>query len=162
MWGDAIGDASGSSGAPAKDAGAGLGRLGNGNIQGSGSGGHPTNGNVIRSNTGTSPSLRQGATTVNGSLPPEIIQRIVRQNFGRYRLCYENGLRTNPKLKGRVTVKFTIDRSGAVSKSTDGGSDLPDKNVIACIVKGFSNLSFPQPQSGEVNVVYPIIFSPGD
>lgn len=108
------------------------------------------------------PSLRQGATTVNGKLPPEVIQRIVRQNFGRFRLCYENGLRTNPKLAGRVAVKFTIDRSGAVSKSGNGGSDLIDTNVIACVVKGFSNLSFPQPESGEVIVVYPIIFSPGD
>ena len=54
----------------------------------------------------------EGATQVNGRLPPEVIQRIVRQNFGRFRLCYENGLRNNPNLQGRVTVKFVIDRSG--------------------------------------------------
>ena len=42
----------------------------------------------------------QGATQVNGRLPPEVIQRIVRQNFGRFRLCYENGLRNNPNLAG--------------------------------------------------------------
>ena len=107
-------------------------------------------------------SLRQGAMTVNGRLPPEVIQRIVRQNFGRFRLCYENGLRTNPKLKGRVGVKFVIDRTGDVSTASDGGSDLPDPGVVGCVVRGFGNLKFPQPEGGIVTVVYPVIFSPGD
>ena len=109
-----------------------------------------------------SPTLRQGAMQVNGRLPPEVIQRIVRQNFGRFRLCYENSLRSNPKLQGRVAVKFVIDRSGAVSTASDGGSDLPDQAVVSCVVRGFGNLSFPQPEGGIVVVNYPIIFSPGD
>jgi len=108
------------------------------------------------------PSLRQGATQVNGRLPPEVIQRIVRQNFGRLRLCYENGLRTDPKLAGRVSVRFVIDRSGAVTSAQDGGSDLPNAGVVACVVRAFGNLSFPQPEGGIVTVVYPIVFNPGD
>jgi hypothetical protein len=108
------------------------------------------------------PTLRQGQVTVNGRLPPEVVQRIVRQNFGRFRLCYENGLRSNPTLAGRVSVKFVIDASGAVSTSEDGGSDVPDQGVVQCVVRGFGNLSFPQPEAGIVTVVYPIIFSPGD
>jgi hypothetical protein len=35
------------------------------------------------------PTVRQLETTVNGRLPAEVIQRIVRQNFGRFRMCYE-------------------------------------------------------------------------
>jgi hypothetical protein len=103
-----------------------------------------------------------GETKVNGRLPPEVIQRIVHQNFGRFRLCYENGMKTNPTLTGRVAVKFIIDRSGAVSMTADGGSDLPDTSVVQCVVRGFGNLSFPQPDNGMVTVVYPIVFSPGD
>ena len=61
------------------------------------------------------PQVRMGATSVSGRLPPEVIQRIVRQNFGRFRLCYENGLRNNPNLQGRVAVRFVIGRDGAVS-----------------------------------------------
>ena len=106
-------------------------------------------------------TLRQGATQVNGRLPPEVIQHIVRQSFGRFRLCYENGLRTSPELSGRVTVKFVIDRSGAVSTAADGGSDLPDPKVIDCIVRGFGSLAFPKPEGSIVTVVYPIIFTPG-
>src|SRR5262249_36840059 len=50
-----------------------------------------------------------------GSLPPELIQRTVRQNFGRFRMCYEDGLRRSPSLAGRVAVRFVIGRDGSVS-----------------------------------------------
>lgn len=108
------------------------------------------------------PKVRMGATSVSGRLPPEVIQRIVRQNFGRFRLCYENGLRNNPNLQGRVAVRFVIGRDGAVSAVGNGGSDLPDSGVVSCVVRAFHGLSFPVPEGGIVTVVYPIMFSPGD
>jgi hypothetical protein len=107
--------------------------------------------------------MRVGETVVGGGqIPAEIIQRIVRQNFGRFRMCYEDGLRTNPGIGGRVAVKFVIDRQGAVSLASDAGSDLPDQGVIGCVVRGFQNLSFPEPKGGMVKVTYPIVFTPGE
>ena len=103
---------------------------------------------------------RYGAPETNGRLAAEVIQRIVRLNDGRYRSCYENGLRDNPSLQGRVTVKFMIDRSGAVAVAAEGGSDIPDERVRRCVVSAFYSLSFPQPENGTVTVVYPIVFSP--
>ncbi len=105
------------------------------------------------------PQVRMGMTTVSGRLPPETIQRIVRQNFGRFRACYQRGLLRNPALAGRVTARFVIDRDGAVAKAGNGGSDLPDAAVIACVVEAFAGLSFPQPEGGIVTVTYPITFS---
>jgi hypothetical protein len=174
MWGDAIGDAFGAGGLGLSGVGEGgggrgegiglgnIGTLGHGAGTGTGQGFGNGHGRLGGAHQTKSPSLRQGATQVNGRLPPEVIQRIVRQNFGRFRLCYENGLRNNPTLSGRVSVKFVIDRSGAVSTAQDGGSELPDQGVISCVVRGFGNLSFPQPEGGIVTVVYPIIFNPGD
>ena len=92
--------------------------------------------------------------------PPEVIQRIVRQNFGRFRLCYENGLRSNPNLTGTVSVSFVIGVSGSVG-SVGGGGSLPDSGVVSCVTKAFYGLSFPQPEGGVVKVTYPIAFSPG-
>jgi hypothetical protein len=111
-------------------------------------------------NSGSKPTIRMGATSVSGRLPPEVIQRVVRQNFGRFRLCYEKGLEKNPELQGRVSVKFVIGRDGAVTSAANSGSDLPDEAVIACIVKSFNGLSFPQPEGGIVTVSYPIMFTP--
>jgi hypothetical protein len=108
------------------------------------------------------PSLRQGATQVNGRLPPEVIQRIVRQSYGKFRTCYENGLRTSPSLNGRVTVKFVISKDGDVTTATDGGSDLPDAAIVSCVVKAVTTLKFPKPEGGIVTVVYPLVLSPGE
>ena len=142
--------------------GIGLGTIGHGAGAGTGQGFGSGHGRLGGAHQTSAPSLRQGATQVNGRLPPEVIQRIVRQNFGRFRLCYENGLRSNPNLAGRVAVRFVIDRTGAVSTSADGGSDMPDRGVVSCVVRGFGNLVFPQPEGGIVTVVYPIIFNPGE
>jgi hypothetical protein len=99
---------------------------------------------------------------VSGRLPPETIQRIIRQNFGRFRACYQAGLQHHPTLAGRVAVKFVIGRDGAVASVQDGGSDLPDPRVVSCVIRAFYGLSFPQPEGGIVSVVYPIAFSPAE
>ncbi|WP_437634017.1 AgmX/PglI C-terminal domain-containing protein [Sorangium sp. So ce854] len=107
-----------------------------------------------------SPSVRMGATQVTGRLPPEVIQRVVRQGYGRFRLCYERGLQRNAALQGRVAVRFTIDRSGAVASARDGGSDLPDAAVVSCVIRAFHGLTFPAPADGTVDVVYPLLLAP--
>ncbi|WP_232379313.1 AgmX/PglI C-terminal domain-containing protein [Polyangium fumosum] len=113
------------------------------------------------SSKATQAQARPGAMALSGRLPPEVVRRIIRQNFGRFRLCYENGLRNNPNLQGRVSVRFVIGADGAVSNVGNGGSDMPDGGVVACIVRAFHGLSFPQPEGGIVTVVYPMLFSPG-
>lgn len=136
--------------------GVGTGTIGLGNIGTIGTGTRYPTGRVVHT-----PSIRQGSVQVNGRLPPEVIQRIVRQNFGRFRLCYENGLRANPSLQGRVATKYIIDRDGSVKTTQDNGSDIPDQNVVQCVVRAFGNLSYPQPEGGIVTVTFPLIFSPG-
>lgn len=108
------------------------------------------------------PTITQGITDVGGRLPASVIQRVVHQNFGRFRVCYDAGLRTNPGLGGRVVVKFIIDRTGAVSVANDGGSELGDKGVVKCVVQAFTSLSFPAPENGIVTVAYPFQFTPGN
>jgi hypothetical protein len=107
------------------------------------------------------PRMSGTTSVVNGRIPPEVIQRVVRQNFGRFRLCYENGLRNQPSLAGRVAVRFVIGHDGSVSQAANGGSDLPDSGVVSCVTRAFYGLSFPAPDSGIVTVTYPISFSPG-
>jgi hypothetical protein len=114
-------------------------------MEGHGSSDHPM----------VTPMMRQGDVTVNGRLPPEVIQRIVRQNFGKLRICYKDGLKTNPKLAGTITTKFVIDRTGAVATANDAGSDLPDPKVVKCVVDKFTDMSFPSPEGGIVVVVFP-------
>jgi hypothetical protein len=177
MWGETIDEASGvgglglsglGEGGGSRYEGIGLGNIGTigngsglGDRQGFGPGHGGSSGRFTRGHRVSSPKMQVGNTAVSGRLPPEIIQRVVRQNFGRFRLCYENGLRNNPSLQGRVTAAFVIGRDGAVSSVQNGGSDLPDTGVVSCVVRSFYGLSFPAPDNGIVTVSYPIVFTPG-
>ena len=173
MWGDEIGDAFGSGGLGLSGIGEGgggrgegiglgnIGTMGHGAGTGTGQGFGSGHGRLGGSHRTKAPQVRMGATQVSGRLPPEVIRRIVRQNYGRFRLCYEQGLGKNPNLTGRVGVRFVIGRDGAVSNVSNGGSDLPDSNVVNCVVKAFYGLSFPKPEGGIVTVTYPIMLEPG-
>ncbi len=182
MWGVSIGDALGMGGFGLSGTGEGggglgegiglgkVGTLGHGDGTGDGLGFGPGKGGL---GTGHGPGsgghvakapnpMREGIIESNGRIPRETIQRVVRANFGRFRACYESGLRNNPGLTGRVVTKFVIGRDGAVGVSQDGGSDMPDRGVVNCIVRSYQNLSFPSPEGGVVTVVYPLMFSPGE
>lgn len=173
MFGDEIGDAYGAGGLGLSGIGEGgggrgegiglgsIGTLGHGAGTGTGQGFGSGHGRLGGSHRTKAPQVRMGATTVSGRLPPEVIQRIVRQNYGRFRMCYEQGLSKNPNLEGRVTVRFVIGRDGSVSNVSNGGSDIPDSSVVQCVIRNYYGLSFPQPEGGIVTVVYPIMFSPG-
>jgi hypothetical protein len=173
MWGDEIGDAFGAGGLGLSGIGEGgggrgegiglgnIGTLGHGAGTGTGQGFGAGHGRLGGSHKTSAPKVRMGATTVSGRLPPEVIQRIVRQNYGRFRMCYEQGLGRNPNLQGRVSARFVIGRDGSVSNVGNGGSDLPDSGVVSCVLSAFYGLSFPQPEGGIVTVVYPIMLEPG-
>jgi hypothetical protein len=172
MWGDAIGESFGAGGLGLTGIGeggggrgegiglGGIGTIGHGAGTGSGQGFGSGHGRLSGAHRAKPPQVRMGATSVSGRLPPEVIQRIVRQNFGRFRLCYENGLRNNPNLQGTVSVSFVIGRDGTVSQ-VGGGGGMPDAGVTSCVTRAFYGLGFPAPEGGIVRVTYPISFSPG-
>lgn len=179
MWGPNIDDAAGAGGLGLTGVGEGGGGIFEGvglgrdiATIGHGSGCRGTNGcgdgfgnGGVRLSKGhkvTTPVVRVGTSQVNGHLPSEVIQRVVRQNFGRFKFCYQDGLRSDPSLQGRVTVRFVIGRDGAISSVQNGGSDLPNAGVVSCVVRAFYGLSFPAPESGIVTVTYPIVFSPSN
>jgi hypothetical protein len=171
MFGDQVGDAYGAGGLGLTGSGCSGGGQGQTiGLGGSGTTGHgggfpcgvPDGGPVdAAAHSAAHARMREKGATVNGRLPPEVVQRVVRQSFGRFRLCYENGLATNPQLAGDVAVRFDIDGSGAVAVAADKGSSLPDPNVVTCVVQAFAGLSFPAPAAGTVTVRYAIAFTPG-
>jgi tetratricopeptide (TPR) repeat protein len=182
LWGDSIGDAFGAGGLGLTGIGEGkaegkglgsIGTLGHGAPATSGTVVAPSSGNRRSGGPGSgsgrlsgshrtrAPIVRAGATTVSGTLAPEVVRRIVRQSHGRFRMCYEQGLQQNPNLDGVVQVRFVIGRTGQVMNAQNGGSTLPNATVVSCVISAFYGVEFPAPESGIVTVQYPIIFEPG-
>lgn len=107
------------------------------------------------------PKVKVNPVTVGPRLPPELIQRIVRRNFSRLRACYNEGLKGNPNLAGKITVRFVIAIDGTVN-TVSADSSLPDQVVVSCVTRAFYSMQFPEPEGGLITVSYPIIFTPGD
>lgn len=104
-----------------------------------------------------------GEFTLWSRVPSETIQYVVRQNAGRFRACYEAGLRAHPGLSGRVATRFVIESDGVVSSAEDWGSDLADPETIDCIGAAFRAVKFPDgdPRTNQrITVVYPFVFTP--
>jgi TonB family protein len=93
-----------------------------------------------------------------GRLPPADIQNVVRAHFGDFRDCYHAGLKRNPDLEGKVTVRFVIDTDGKVASAT-GSGEIGDEEVVSCVVDAAEKLTFPRPEGGTVTVSYPIVFT---
>jgi hypothetical protein len=107
------------------------------------------------------PRCRCGGLRISGRLPPEVIQRVVRLNHGRFRGCYQKALLAKPRLSGRVAVRFVIGPVGHVMSVSDEGSTLDSPATIRCVLESFSKLEFPIPEGGDVTVVYPLRLTPG-
>jgi hypothetical protein len=144
-WGDGIGLGT-------------VGGFGHGGGTGSGMGYGGGSGRMGQGRKPKTVKMIEAGTDIQGRLPPDVIKRIVRANYPRFRACYESGLKRDPGLKGTVSVMFIIDTSGAVESASSAGGTLTDGTVTSCVVGVYRTLSFPEPEGGKVRVTYPIDF----
>ena len=106
------------------------------------------------------PRLRQGAWTVEGGLSPRVLQATVARQQGLLRACYADGLAANRSLRGRVSMRIVVGRDGFAMDVTDGGSDLPSPEVIACFARHLRGVQFPAPEGGVSSLIATWILSP--
>ncbi|MBK7829276.1 AgmX/PglI C-terminal domain-containing protein [Nannocystis sp.] len=106
------------------------------------------------------PSVRQAQPRVQGPLPRDIVRRIVRAHINEVRYCYLRGLNKNPELRGRVTVEFTIDGNGKVSRSQVQASTVADAEVAQCTAIATRRWNFPRPDGAEVVVTQAFTLAP--
>lgn len=95
---------------------------------------------------------------INGGLDRDLIAAVIQRNMGQVRFCYERGLQSDPKLSGRVAVKFTIGSNGRVKVASVGNTTLHSKLVEDCILLRLKSWKFPLPDGGlDVKVSYPFL-----
>ena len=85
------------------------------------------------------------ARSVHSRVPPQAIRRIVRQQTGRFRQCYLEGMPRAAGLEGRVMIEFEIGSDGRVWRTRESAATLPDREVRRCLLRSMFELTFPNP-----------------
>ncbi len=84
----------------------------------------------------------------------------VRARMGLIKACYENALKRNPSLKGKISIRFTILETGALSEVSTAQNSLGAPEVAACIMNTMRSWRTQFRPSGPVTVEYPFVFQP--
>ena len=95
-----------------------------------------------------------------GALDKAEIDKVVSANKGRIQGCFEQGLKQDPDISGRVELKFIIGPSGSVNKTEVTETTLNHAATEKCMVDVTNSMIFPEPEGGGVViVVYPFALS---
>ena len=166
MTGSTVGDAGGVLGMGLKGSGGGGG--GTGNTIGIGAvgtrgvaGGEGKYGTGIGMGKKSSAdiSITNSDPEVTGSMDPELIRRVVRSHHDQLKYCYDNALTKNPKLTGKVSVRWIITEGGTVASSNVVSTTTNTPDLDRCIAGRVLTWIFPKPKGGGVAVVtYPFVF----
>jgi len=96
-----------------------------------------------------------------GMMSSSDVADVVNRKIGAIKGCYEQGLKRDPALKGKVTIRFTISGTGKVTTARATLNELSSQ-VGDCIANAFTRFRFPPPEGGEVTFEYPFLFTPAN
>jgi len=103
--------------------------------------------------------IAMDADIEKGSLPKDVIRRIIVSRAGAYQNCYERQLQVKKDLNGTIRVLIKISGTGSVLLAKVDESDMNNPSVEQCVVKEIQKLKFPVPENGGLVVVrYPFKF----
>ena len=91
------------------------------------------------------------------------IQRVIADNRGKVRACYEAALKANPGIAGDLVVSFIINPDGSVKNAEVNWSEseLHVPELDSCTLEVVQALKFPPSSRGlESKVNYPFNFNP--
>jgi hypothetical protein len=95
--------------------------------------------------------------------PPALAAYVRAQFLPTVKHCYENGLKQNPNLAGKLVLRWRIERDGAVSHLAIGENTLAGRGAEAatdCIVAHMAMTRFAPPVTS-VDVSFPFEFRAG-
>lgn len=134
--------------------------IGNGKGLGMGTGGGTGQG---LGGKGTVTILPGGdAETSGGNIDRDGIRRVFFSNAQAIRACYENSLRGDKGLSGKLVLDFDIGEQGRVLRGdySRAKSTLVNDELATCIINRMKTWKFPEPPANQtVQVFYPLAFS---
>ncbi len=106
------------------------------------------------------------AKAPTGTLSKEAIQASIKAVTPKIKACFEQGLKHDPSLAGKVVIEFDIEANdegkGVVNRGEVKSAVTQSPFFEACVLKEVAGASFDAPEGGgKVVVRYPFKFDPG-
>jgi hypothetical protein len=98
---------------------------------------------------------------VDGKVDKKGVAATIRRRQEGFQACYEEALKANSKLQGKLVVEFTIGDGGKVTDARVVKDGLGSAQVSTCVVGLLKRLRFPAPSDGEVTISNSFVFQPG-
>lgn len=92
------------------------------------------------------------------------IREAIRSHAAEIRACYERELVLDPKLEGKVTLRWIIREDGSATHASidTAGTTLPNGRVPECMISHLRAWRFASPAGGGMAVItYPWVLRPG-
>jgi hypothetical protein len=104
--------------------------------------------------------LGSGKPTVQGSLEPAVVQRVIRYRLPTIRSCFERMLASRAARRGdRWTLRLVVGEDGAVWEAYLRGRRLQSPVLESCVIRLARGWHFPRPQGmGKVVISCPLVF----
>ena len=168
MFGPVVGDSQGIGGLGLKGSGTGGGgsgeTIGIGGVgtkgRGGGLGSYGTGVGGLGKKSDRDVSIQTGAVAVLGAIDKELIRKVIQEHASQIRYCYEQELTRDPKLEGKVAIRWVINADGRVSSPQvdTGATTLMNDKVHHCMMERIASWEFPKPKGGGIAVItYPWI-----
>lgn len=95
------------------------------------------------------------------ALDQAVVKEVILSHMNAVKHCYNQELKKDAALAGKVVVKFTVGAKGPVTSATVKQTTLNNKEVEDCMVKEVKTWIFPEPRRGEiVEISFPFLFKP--
>jgi hypothetical protein len=116
-----------------------------------------------------------GTMTVEAGGPPldpnkrdpgrstEDVMTIVRSHRDEARACYDDFLKTHPRVEGNINISWKLDPKGKVTETgiDDSKSDMHDPALVKCLGDVIRKITWaPSPRGVETTFHYPFNFHP--
>jgi TonB family protein len=84
----------------------------------------------------------------------------IKARMGLIKACYENALKRNPNLKGKIVIRFTILETGGLTDIEVAGNSMGAADVASCITATMRSWRTQFKPSSPSTVEFPFVFNP--
>ncbi len=90
------------------------------------------------------------------------VRFVVQAHLGQVQACYSRAFKESAPPGGRIDVGFVVGKNGRASRVRTESNATRSTMLSGCLEQRIAEWQFPRPASGEFELIYPFVFSPGN